>query len=114
MENNTKTEAGKKIVLRLMEPYDFEGVEVSELDLSGLYSLTGRDLCQIDDMMIQRGYSGQNLELTKQYALLTAARVLKKPWEYCDSMKARDAIRLKNVVTNFFYTREFQESAEKK
>lgn len=97
------------LIIKLMDPFTFDGAQVKELDLTGLYTLTGNDLVQIDDQMLARGYSGQNVEMTKIYAMLTVAKVMKKPWEFCNEMKARDIIRIKNFVTNFFYTRNISE-----
>nr|DAU15673.1 MAG TPA: tail assembly chaperone protein [Caudoviricetes sp.] len=96
---------GEQWVVKLIDPYEFEGKTIETVDLNGLFDLTGRDICQIDDQMLAKGYSGQGLELTKQYALFTVAKVCKQPWEYCDNMKARDVIRIKNIVSNFFYSR---------
>lgn len=97
----------KGLVIKLMEPYIFEGREIREIDLNGLYDLTARDIIQIDDMMLRSGYSGQNMELLNKYALLAVARALKEPWEFCDNMKSRDVIRIKNIVSGFFYMRAF-------
>ena len=96
---------GEQWVVKLIDPYEFEGKTIETVDLNGLFDLTGRDICQIDDQMLAKGYSGQGLELTEQYALSTVAKVCKQPWEYCDNMKARDVIRIKNIVSNFFYSR---------
>lgn len=96
---------GDNWIITLLDPYEFEGKTVEKVDLNGLFDLTGRDLCQIDDQMLAKGYSGQNMELTKQYALLVVAKVCGQPWEYADNMRARDAIRMKNIISNFFYTR---------
>lgn len=109
MENTTGKERvltkGDQWVVKLIDPYQFEGQTVETIDLNGLFDLTGRDICQIDDQMLAKGYSGQGLELTKQYALFVAAKINGQPWEYCDNMKARDVIRIKNIVSNFFYSR---------
>lgn len=91
------------LIIRLYDPYKIDGVEVKEIDLSGLYDMTAEDMFAVDDQMRRRGYSGSNPEITRLYALLTAARINHKPWEWCNTMKARDAVRIKNVVSGFFY-----------
>ena len=96
---------GDQWIITLLDPFQFEGETVEKVDLNGLFDLTGRDLCQIDDQMMARGYTGQNLELTKQYAVLTVAKVCGKPWGYAANMRSRDVIRMKNIISNFFYTR---------
>lgn len=87
----------------LYDPYVFDDVEVKVIDLSGLYDMTAEDMFAVDEQMRRRGYSGQNPEITRLYALLTTARINHKPWEWCNKMKARDAVRIKNVVSSFFY-----------
>ena len=66
---------GDQWIITMLDPFQFEGETVEKIDLNGLFDLTGRDLCQIDDQMVARGYTGQNMELTKRYALLTVAKV---------------------------------------
>ena len=94
---------GDQWIVKLIDPFEFEGKTIESIDLNGLFDLTGRDLCQIDDQMMARGYTGQTMELTKQYALLTVAKICKQPWEFADNMKSRDVIRTKNDVSGFFY-----------
>lgn len=91
------------VVVKLYDPFIFDGQEVTEIDLSGLYDMTAEDMFAVDEQMRRFGYSGQNPEITRRYALLTAARLNRKPWEWCNRMKARDAVRIKNVVSGFFY-----------
>ena len=108
LENSGSSSAKNKgLMVKLLNPFTFEGEEIKEIDLNGLYDLTARDMIQIEDMMLRNGYSGQNMELLSKYALLTVARALKKPWEFCDNMKCRDVIRIKNIVSGFFYMRAF-------
>lgn len=91
--------------LNLADPFIFDDKEIKEIDLEGLFNLTAADMCAIDMQMLAMGYTGQRIEITRQYALLVAARVNKKPWEFCNRMKARDSIRLRDMVIAFFYAR---------
>jgi hypothetical protein len=91
------------VIVKLYDSYLFNGEEVKEIDLTGLYDMTAEDMFLVDEQMRRRGYSGSNPEITRLYALLTAARINHKPWEWCNTMKARDAVRIKNVVCGFFY-----------
>ena len=102
---NQTTADDDKLVLTLADPFEYDGIEVTEICMEGLNDLDASDLCAIDMQMIAKGYSGARMEVTKQYALLVAARINKKPWEYCNKMKARDTIRLRDMVTAFFYAR---------
>lgn len=98
-----KLTKGDNWIVKLEEPFDFEGKTIDTIDMNGLFDLTGRDLCQIDAQAMARGIEGQMMETTKQYALLAVAKACNQPWEFAENMKARDVIRIKNRVTNFFY-----------
>lgn len=101
----------KKLVLTLPDPFDFEDEKgIKELDLSGITTLTAMDMCQVYDKMLEKGYSGQMMELSVPYVLLITTKALGKPWEYLNKMSARDTIMLKNFVTNFLYTRGSMEA----
>lgn len=93
------------LILKLADPYKFDGIEVTELNMEGITELTAGDMCQLDREMIKRGYSGTRMDATRQYAMLVAAKVNGKPVDYCDRMGARDSIRLRDFVATFFYTR---------
>lgn len=89
--------------LTLGQPYKYDGDEIKEIDLSGLLDLNARDLVEIDKEMTRQGFTGSRIELTRQYAMLVAAKVADKPYNFCDRMSARDSIRLKEYVTTFLY-----------
>lgn len=91
------------MTFKLNQSFKYDGEEITELDLSGLLDLNARDLVDIDREMMRRGFTGTRTELTRQYAMLVAARCAKKPWDFCDRMSARDSIRLKEYVVTFFY-----------
>lgn len=93
----------KQLIITLSEAFMWDGEEVKEVDLSGLYDMTAEDMFRIDEQMRIRGFSGMNPEITRQYALLAAAKINHKPWEWLNRLKARDAVRIKNVVAGFFY-----------
>ncbi len=105
MRNNEDHTREELLKLNLGDPFLFDGEEVTEINLEGLFDLTAGDLCAIDRQMIVRGYAGARMDITRQYAMLVAARVNKKPWEWLDPMKARDSILLREMVTAFFYVR---------
>lgn len=98
-------EEEKTLKLVLGDPFLFEGEEITEINLEGLFDLTAGDMCAIDRQMMARGYSGLRSDMTREYALLAAARVNKRPWEWLEQMKARDSIRLRDMVAAFFYAR---------
>lgn len=102
-EQSKELESHLKLVLS--DPYMFDENEIKEIDLEGLFNLTAGELCTIDRQMMAKGYTGARMDISRQYAMLVAAKVNGKPWEFCDQMKARDSIRLRDMVTAFFYAR---------
>ena len=94
-----------ELKLELEDPFVYDGVAVKEIDLSGIFDLTGLDMCELDREAVRLGYSLQNPEMTRQYAMLAAAKVNNKPSDFCWRMKARDSVRLRAMVTAFFYAR---------
>ena len=105
MEENEKSEETQDLILKLADSYKYDGEEVTELNMNGLLDLTAADLCAMDRSMMKLGYSGTRMELTRQYALLVAAKINNKPSGFCDRMSARDSIRLRDMVATFFYAR---------
>ncbi len=102
-ENGSEENIKELMTIKLGEPYKYDGEEIKEIDLSGLMDLTARDMVELDREMIRLGFTGARFEMTRQYALLTAAKINHKPADYCDRMSARDSIRIKEYVTAFFY-----------
>jgi len=102
LEENTEDTFDLK--LKLGDPFLFDDMEVSELDLSGLVELSASDMCAIDRQMSVMGYSYARPEVTGQYAVLVAARV-NKPGKYDNNKNARDYIRLREMIRAFFYAR---------
>lgn len=103
--SDIRKEEVNKLVVTLYDSYKYDGEDITEIDLSGLYDMTAEDMFAVDEQMYRSGFAGQNPEITRKYALLTAARINRKPWDYCNRMRARDAVRIKNVVSGFFYMR---------
>ena len=108
-----KTERGRKmekqedieLKLELYDPFLYDGVEIREIDLVGIFDLVGLDMCELDRQMVVLGYTGSRPELTRQYAMLVAAKVNHKPQDFCNRMKSRDTVRLREMVAAFFYAR---------
>ncbi len=94
-----------ELKLELSDPFLYDDVEIKEIDLSGIFDLTGMDMCNLDRQMTGLGYTGSRPDITRQYAMLVAARVNRKPEDFCNRMKARDSIRLREMVTAFFYAK---------
>lgn len=98
-------EMRQELIMKLADPYKYDGEEIVELDMNGLVDLTAGDLCSIDREMLKRGYNGMRMDTTREYALLVGAKVNKRSSNFCDRMSARDSIRLRDMVATFFYAR---------
>ena len=75
--------------LKLSEPVRYDGKEITELDLSGYEAFGGGSVIM------------QESDL--RFAQCAAARVAGLPVEALDQLRARDAVRLKNMTYRFFY-----------
>ena len=96
-------EAEQPLLLKFNRPYNFEGTEYTEVDLSGLEDITAADMIRVQRAMTGSGTVEVIPEMTIQYACLMAAQVTGKPIEFFNCLPAKEAIKLKNMVTGFFY-----------
>ena len=96
-DKNIKNE--NPYVLTFGKPYTFEEETVESIDLSGIEDITAADM-----IAAQKGGAVEALpEMSLQYACVIAARVTKKPIEFFTGLPAREAIKLKNIVTGFIF-----------
>lgn len=85
------------------KPFTFEGVSYESVDLSGLESLSAADMIAVNKT-IERGGSASVLpEMSLEYACLMAARATGKPVEFFKALPPKEAIKVKNRVTNFLF-----------
>jgi hypothetical protein len=96
-------EASADAVLTLSKAYAFEGQTISEIDLSGLANLTAEDMIAADKYLTRNGTVATMPEMTLEYACFIASRAAALPVEFFRRLSPRDAIKLKNRVTSFFY-----------
>lgn len=101
MNANVNNENKAKRIITLNTPINFEGTEYKEIDLSGLYELTGRDIKDISKQYRRLGGSAMTKELDIEYLQLVAAKATKLPIEFFDELKAKDSTTVEVVVRNF-------------
>lgn len=94
--------------IKLAKPIQYEDAlgkvtEYKEIDLTRLPEITAAQLCKIDHQIINRGYTGIRLELVREYAMLVACEINNMPYDWLDTMGARDSIRLREVVSLYFF-----------
>lgn len=92
-----------ELLLIFKKPYTFEGKEYAEVDLSGMENLTAKDLADADKMFISSNQIAVMNESSLGYACIIAHKVTKLPVEFFENLPAKEAIKLRNTVSNFFY-----------
>lgn len=96
-------EVDNNYILRFGKPYAFDDEVYSEVDLSGIEDITAADMIAAQKVMNKGGTIEVLPEMSMQYACVIASRVAKKPIEFFTGLPAKDAIRLKNIVTGFIF-----------
>ena len=81
----------ESLILKFRKPYKFEGVEYTEVDLSGMEDMTTADLCAVGKIMAKQGMVTPMPEVTV------------KPVEFFKGLPPKEGIALKNMVTGFLY-----------
>ena len=88
------------LVLRFGKPYKFGGQEYTEVDLSGLEDVTAGVL---ENVGKNPGMNPALQEMSLTFCTYLAQRVAKLPLEFFTGLPAKEAIKLKTLVTNFLY-----------
>lgn len=90
-------------VIKLSRTYEFEGEKIQELDFSGLENVTADDMIKANKVLASSGTVSVLPENDLHYTLIIAASATGHPIEFFKSLKPRDAIKVKNKVTSFFF-----------
>ena len=94
---------GGSYYVAFRKPYLFEGETYDGIDLSGLEDLTARDMIHTQRTMERAGSVNVLPEMSLEYACYFAAKATGKPVEFFQSLPPREAVKVKNRVTSFFY-----------
>ena len=110
MEAQARAEGGEDtepedLVLRFGKPYKFGGQEYTEVDLSGLEDVTAGVLENVGKIATKKnpGMNPALQEMSLTFCTYLAQRVAKLPLEFFTGLPAKEAIKLKTLVTNFLY-----------
>ena len=90
-------------VVKFVKPYKFEGKTYEQVDMSGLDNIKAIDMIEANRAHDRAGGFSFMPELSMEYALLIASRAAKLPIEFFYGLPPRDAMRVKNKVTSFFF-----------
>ena len=93
----------KSITVVFSKPYKFEGKEYTELDLSGLEDITAENMIAADKYLVANSVMAVQPEANMLYTLFIASSVTGLPIEFFRALSPKDAIKIKNRVTVFFY-----------
>ena len=93
------------LILRFAKPYKFGGQEYTEVDLSGLEDVTAGELENVGKIAAKKnpGMNPALQEMSLTFCTYLAQRVAKPPLEFFTGLPAKEAIKLKALVTNFLY-----------
>ena len=110
MEAQARAEGGEDtepedLVLRFGKPYKFGGQEYTEVDLSGLEDVTAGVLENVGKIAAKKnpGMNPALQEMSLTFCTCLAQRVAKLPLEFFTGLPAKEAIKLKTMVTGFLY-----------
>jgi hypothetical protein len=102
-ENTAPADEENLLIVKFSKPYQFEGNTYKEVDLSGLDSLTAEDMIAADRYLSRNGNVSIMPEMSVEYACFIACRATSHPIEFFRRLPPKDAMKVKNRVTNFIY-----------
>mgnify|MGYP001103222113 CR=1 FL=1 len=85
---------------------DSEVALSQNVDLSGMDDLSAEDMIAADRYLTRSGSFSVMPEMTLEYACFIAARAAKQPIEFFRGLPPKDALKVKNRVTSFFYSED--------
>lgn len=92
-----------KYLIRFRKPFLWEDETYTEIDMSGLEDMSARDMIQAQRIMERSGSINVLPEMSLEYACIFASKATKMPVEFFQALPPKEAIKVKNKVTNFFY-----------
>ena len=99
----TQKQDENKYLIKFRKPFIFEDETYKEIDLSGLEDLSAKDMIQAQRTMERSGSINVLPEMSLEYACIFASKATKIPVEFFQALPPKEAIKVKNKVTNFFY-----------
>lgn len=89
--------------VKFARPYTFEGKTYNSINLEGLETLTSKDMRDAESWLTKKGIVSATPEMSMEYACFVASRATSLPIEFFERLHPKNAIKVKNRVTNFFY-----------
>lgn len=88
------------------KPVLFEGTSYDSVDLGGLENLSAADMIAVNKTIERGGTVNVLPEMSLEYACLISARASGKPVEFFKALPPKEALKIKNRVTNFLYSED--------
>ncbi len=102
-EPASEQEEENKYLIKFRKPFIWEDNTYTEIDMSGLEDLSAKDMIQAQRTMERSGSINVLPEMSLEYACIFASKATKMPVEFFQALPPKEAIKVKNKVTNFFY-----------
>lgn len=90
-------------LVRFSKPYHFECESYTEIDLGGIEDLSAKDMIAAEKYLAKSGTISPIPEMTMEYIGFICNRATGLPVEFFKNLPPKDAIKVKNKVTSFFY-----------
>lgn len=103
IEKVTETESVSPYEVKFARPYTFEGKTYNSINLEGLEMLSSKDMRDAESWLTKKGIVSATPEMSMEYACFIASRATDLPIEFFERLHPKNAIKVKNRVTNFFY-----------
>lgn len=98
-----KAPADPESYVRFSKPHSFDGKNYAGIDLKGIESLSAKDLCEAEKYLNRMGIISPLPEMAMEYVGFIANRASGQPIEFFMGLPPKDAVKVKNKVTSFFY-----------
>ena len=83
------------------KPFNFEGKEYKEVDLSNIENLETSDLIEADKIFSSTGQVALMNEMATGYTCIIAARAAGLPVEFFEKLPIKEGLKVKNRVMGF-------------
>lgn len=100
---NIPKEPESELVIKFGKPFVFEGKTYTEVDLRGIESLSGYDLCNADRALRAQGSTAPMTELTPDMACFLGGIAAHLPIEFFKALPIKEMIKVKNAVVGFIF-----------
>lgn len=90
-------------VVKFSKTYEFEGARISDIDLSGIENLTAEDMFKAQQSLTMQQHVSVQLESDPKYCILVAAYATQLPSEFFNKLSIKDAAKVKNRVSAYFF-----------